>query len=1737
MLKNRRITAIILAIIMTFTFTGQVSVFGLGNGETSQAQEEQASTQPADGAGGTGSTEATETTETTGTDNQEMTTQAEETPDAGALAAGDENVIYQAANLKEAAASGSATWDGKTIDISWYDPSKKSFTISTAAEFAGLAALVNGSYDKTITGIDTGNDTAKRNYIKCVKIENFMFVGAGGGNQGGTCYKATGENDFMGKTIKVTADLDMTAGNYMPIGGKYPMCDAKGSMYVNNEVGTGDAHVIEAYFNGILDCGGHTISISCDRYTKSGFPYSMAAGLVGYIGEVIDSDEVDAYKGSYTFKEQSMQTDWAPAVRNVSLKGSVYARRMVGGVVGRVGSSGDSNLGVFVENCANHASVKSTDAKGAGGVVGAGWGTGKIINCYNTGDIESSYGTCPVGGICAENGGMDIYNCYNTGTMSGNSYGRGIGSHDFGSYTINNCYSLQDTNSDSKNPIWYSGTATDIEIKDAETKSKTDMQSPSFVALLNSGNGDDNYAGGAYVSDDNSVNSGYPVLYFEKAATTSSCTVTIPAVDNGTFKCFCDGGFAAEGSTITVPYGSVIKLYATPDSGYILKNYTAAGSDNTAGDLIGDFVTVTENLTVNADIVKLKDGTIKIKSGTDCTVVATKKGLVKDGTDVKTVKRQKVVNNDTVYQLDVVTVSAYLDENAVPKDPDLEYSGEFEYTYKYEDKAGNELKDSNGKAIGGTSTSGKVIVDENINGAVIVISAEPMTQEKTWLSFADTSWYDDYDGEGSYEIDSAEDLAGLAYLVNIEGETFSGETIEIPENTVISLKNIDGRGGTMRWPGIGISSNYNYFAGTFIGNDCTIMDMKRIDKEGSDGGLFNNCSGATIKGIRLRGDTKVLSNGGGIVGSADSCTIENCINYTDVTNQDEKGECAGGIAGRAVGSTINNCINRGDICGYSYVGGIAGNCYAEISNIKNCSNYGVVKTLLYDTCASGDSALGVNGTGGICGRAYANIDQCANFGKIYSTDRCTGGIVGKLDSIVSSTAYVLITNSYNNGDIVTKGKIENISDNAGGAGGIVGYAYKIVIQNAYNSGTVTRLDSDAAINNTCVYGVGYFGCGLPTNVNNCYTIDTGVDSWGHTKTPSTVKIAEKTAADMKTEAFAKTLGSLFESAGGDYPTLTRFSAADSIEKICTVTFTNDSPSAFAGNSFDINYGGSISLDAFPADNWKKYVFTVDGNPWDGKNITKNITVKVAEENVGSYNAIFKAAGQIKATVPYVSGDTYNALSGKPDSSAIPAKDGFAAAWPDDVTLNQSGDTIINAVYYPDGSKLKDVQTELIIAKNDDDSVSTYYLGGKSTGTITIDEGAKVKLIGDSGVCEELNIVMKKNSTLTASNLQLLCDAGTDLNDHPTSVLTMNEGCTLDLNGSKNYIEGADTDSKVCVPAIKVLGDDCVIESTDGGGVLTATAETGDPVIDIADGKTLTFKSGIMKLHKSSKIGSFDGGVINSGRDTVKGTKGTANFTMTGGTLYCTANSDHMHAVKVSKFTMTAGDALIASNDENKALVADSMDIEGGDLHVYSADYDEKESVKTEENRTYYYNKDAMDYTTFTNSKVNKVLFSGMTAPYDVYKMPASASTYSNNSKFACRGLKYKYDVDKDKLVKAADNCLYVWTTDSQTAKAVPAGTDMSNDDNVRGYTAATENNNVKVTMKGTAGYRRGWYKACATYDKDGNMLEFNCNKISDDASIEMKTLNSTDYYSLQVFILKDIGSLVPELEKYEKKAN
>ena len=189
--------------------------------------------------------------------------------------------------LEARAASGA--WDG-TVDISWYDPEKTEYEIDTPAKLAGLAALVNGMADPTAKAI-VGNKA----YLVSKKGDNVLLVGAGGGNVSDTVY--TGGVDFAYKTIYLTADLDMggrkntdgswTGPNWTPIGGKFPMKPAEAA---------GDCMTLDTRFNGILDGQGHTIySLYCNRYAAKGFPYSMAVGVVGFLGG--NADYADGVSG------------------------------------------------------------------------------------------------------------------------------------------------------------------------------------------------------------------------------------------------------------------------------------------------------------------------------------------------------------------------------------------------------------------------------------------------------------------------------------------------------------------------------------------------------------------------------------------------------------------------------------------------------------------------------------------------------------------------------------------------------------------------------------------------------------------------------------------------------------------------------------------------------------------------------------------------------------------------------------------------------------------------------------------------------------------------------------------------------------------------------------------------------------------------------------------------------------------------------------------------------------------------------------------------------------------------------------------------------------------------------------------------------------------------------------------------------------------------------------------------
>lgn len=318
-----------------------------------------------------------------------------------------------------------------------------------------------------------------RSYLVSKKVDNVMLVGAGGGNVFDTVY--TGGVDFAYKTIYLTADLDMggrkaadgswTGPNWTPIGGKFPMKPQEAS---------GDCLTLDTRFNGVLDGQGHTIyDLYCDRCAAKGFSYSMAVGVVGFLGG--NADYANGGNGEKT--EAEFKNGWQPAVRNLVLgSGSIYGRRMVGGIVGRVG---ETSNGVVIENCGNRADVRNTDSKGVGGICGSAWGAGTIRGCYNTGTISTTY-TCPAGGILGTNEGMDVYNCYNAGRIdtNGAQYGRGIGGHDTGSYTVAGCWYLTGCDDDPASNGYYKGTSRKISVSVTAADQKT-LQSDTVIAALN----------------------------------------------------------------------------------------------------------------------------------------------------------------------------------------------------------------------------------------------------------------------------------------------------------------------------------------------------------------------------------------------------------------------------------------------------------------------------------------------------------------------------------------------------------------------------------------------------------------------------------------------------------------------------------------------------------------------------------------------------------------------------------------------------------------------------------------------------------------------------------------------------------------------------------------------------------------------------------------------------------------------------------------------------------------------------------------------------------------------------------------------------------------------------------------------------------------------------------------------------------------------------------------------------
>ena len=183
-----------------------------------------------------------------------------------------------------------------------------------------------------------------------------------------------------------------------------------------------------------------------------------------------------------------------------------------------------------------------------------------------------------------------------------------------------------------------------------------------------------------------------------------------------------------------------------------------------------------------------------------------------------------------------------------------------------------------------------------------------------WDGTADTSWYVGHEVDSEYHITTAEQLAGLAQLVN--------GNILFKDKTIYLDNDLDLSGH--QWISIGNGSNFSqYFGGTFDGQYHKIMN------------LYHHYTGEDLTRNGLFG---VISSGG---------IVKNLM----VTNADiVSNDCsllAGILADWVNGGIVENCYTSGKIendVGDKMLGGLIGQCTWS-TQVKGCaSNATVIST-------------------------------------------------------------------------------------------------------------------------------------------------------------------------------------------------------------------------------------------------------------------------------------------------------------------------------------------------------------------------------------------------------------------------------------------------------------------------------------------------------------------------------------------------------------------------------------------------------------------------------------------------------------------------------------------------------------------------------------------------------------------------------------------------------------------------
>lgn len=314
--------------------------------------------------------------------------------------------------------------------------------------------------------------------------------------------------------------------------------------------------------------------------------------------------------------------------------------------------------------------------------------------------------------------------------------------------------------------------------------------------------------------------------------------------------------------------------------------------------------------------------------------------------------------------------------------------------------------------------------------------------DNSWNAFADISWYNT--AQSTFDIDTPEKLAGVAYLVNNGFTNFKNKTIVLQNDIDLSAH---------QWIPIGGVKNKNtteniytlkdsdfyQFLGKFDGQEHTIKNMNIVRNNIQGGYVVESCYNGLF----------------GVVGSGASIknvTMDNAYIYGDMMNgavvgyvpANEKTAKAVVLENlNVINSEIKSQANSGAILGRSEAGN-------TLVNIKSCS----VDNVKLSNIKKTDSRTFFGGIVGVLYSEKANtIDSCTvSNSTIAGTDEIVGGLAGAVN-VATITNPTIKTTSISLPDTTNPsvGKI---------VGGLVGSNSKVTIKGTVTAGEDVTISTE-----------------------------------------------------------------------------------------------------------------------------------------------------------------------------------------------------------------------------------------------------------------------------------------------------------------------------------------------------------------------------------------------------------------------------------------------------------------------------------------------------------------------------------------------------------------------------------------------------------------------------------------------------------------------------------------------------